>query len=454
MAVNGNDNVSFRGQNEEDGISNLHVTKAFAEFAANTKFESLPQQAIESLKIFILDYLRNGIRADSYCKSSAPIFKGMEAFCGNSSSGEATIFNKGHGYSPQFAGFMNATYAHSFDFDDTHQAASLHPGVTTFFAALAQAEVSGSDGKQLLTAIAVGYEITCRLGMALGRGAYTRGFHSTSAAGIFGAVATIGNLRGTDAPTMESAFGVAISEASGSMQYLENGAWNNPGLVVHNAFMCLAFAEAGVLSAEKPIEGKFGLLNGYTAKSSPAGLIEGLGQQLTFIDTAVKPYPGCRATHGAIDLAAKIRLSKTLPNNKPAGVKRLTIGVAAEVYALIGEAVENKIHPKNMVDAQFSVYYAFAVASLYGNEKGMGVFDYLTDPEVSNLLDLITVIPDNKINGAAAWLEVEWSDSTKTKDQIHYSRVTGEPSNPVTFEIAKRKFKQLVEPIYVIERVN
>lgn len=76
-----------------------------------------------------------------------------------------------------------------------------------------------------MLAMALGYEITCRVGRELGFEAYHRGFHNTSTAGIFGAVAAIAALRRLPAETIDMAFGLAGSKAAGSMQYLDNGSW-------------------------------------------------------------------------------------------------------------------------------------------------------------------------------------------------------------------------------------
>lgn len=455
MTSNGNQDGPANGENGNT-ISQPAVTKALAQFAAITTYESLPEKVVDNLKLFILDYFGNCIAGEKNCESSAPIFKGLQAFFGESPGrGKATIFNKGHGYSIQFAGLLNATFGHSLDFDDTYQEGSLHPGVTAISAAFAQAEISGSNGKELLAAIAVGYEVTCRLGKALSRGAYERGFHNTSTAGIFGAVAAAGKIRGLGPETIESAFGIAISLASGSMQYLENGSWNkrlHPGFAVHNAFLSLSMAEGGVLAAAKPVEGKFGLLHSYSSTGMVTGLIDDLGQQWCHSSTAIKPYPGCRATHGAIDLATKMRSTKTVEDGKRTAVSRFTIGISSAIYPIVGAAVGNKIHPKNTVDAQFSIYYQLATAWLKGNQAGLAVYDLLTDPEVYDLSSRTTVVADNQIVGLATWLTVDWADGTQTKGSIHQTEVTGEPANPITYETLTGKFKGLAEPVYGMER--
>jgi len=126
---------------------------------------------------------------------------------------------------------------------------SLHSGVIAISAALTQVELGDSgDMENFLLAMAVVYEITCRLGGELGFEAYSRGFQNTSTVGIFGAISTIAILKCLPSEIIEMASGLAGSKAAGSMQYLDNGSWNKrlyAGFAVHNALVRVALAVAG-----------------------------------------------------------------------------------------------------------------------------------------------------------------------------------------------------------------
>src|ERR671910_2657260 len=90
-------------------------------------------------------------------------------------------------YTPAGAALLNGALAHSLDFDDTHASATLHPGAPVIPAALAAAEMAGADGRTVLSAIVAGYEVTCRLALALpGGDHYDRGYHPTATCGAFG----------------------------------------------------------------------------------------------------------------------------------------------------------------------------------------------------------------------------------------------------------------------------
>lgn len=98
----------------------------------------------------------------------------------------------------------------------------------------------------------------------------------------------------------------------------------------------------------------------------------------------------------------------------------------------MGRPLQNKIHPKNIVDAQFSAYYQLATAWLDGNETGWGVYSRMHDNDVSELLDKITVDASDDLYALAARLEIHWEDGTTSVD-VERDPV-GEPSNPLTHE--------------------
>jgi 2-methylcitrate dehydratase PrpD len=75
------------------------------------------------------------------------------------------------------------------DFDDTHDFAVLHSGVSVIPSALALAEKEGASGKDLLTAVIAGYDVHSRLGFAAKVAPGISGWHYTSVFGVFGAAA-------------------------------------------------------------------------------------------------------------------------------------------------------------------------------------------------------------------------------------------------------------------------
>lgn len=351
---------------------------------------------------------------------------------------------------PQYAGLLNSAFGHSLDFDDTYADGTLHSGITTISAAMTQAEILGQEASSdlFVLAVCVGYEVTCRLGRQLGLESYNRGFHNTGTAGIFGAVAAIAVLKRLPVDVIEMAFGLAGSKAAGSMQYLDNGSWNkrlHPGFAVHDAFMCISLAEAGVIGATKIIEGKMGFLQAYSPKADQDlyRLIKDLGSEWVWLNSSLKPYPACRMTHGFIELAGNIHTTRSV---QASDVKRIEITMSPVNFLLIGDPTPNKIHPSNNIDAQFSVYFQTANALLYGSTTGIQAYHKLQDPEIKSLCGKSIVKTDASMGGFAAVLRIEWVDGKIEEESMRYP--LGEVQHPFTRDKVDEKFLSLAEPVY------
>ena len=421
----------------------LPATKIVAKFVTDVKPEDLSAPIKLKLKELLLDYVGVAAAASTGADSTDAILRGIMNF--DSTPGSNTVFNMGQKYTPRVAALLNGALSHSFDFDDTFAPGCLHPGTAIISATLAEAELINSNTAAVLTALAVGYEVVCRIAMQLADGSYKRGFHNTATAGIFGCISAIGSLRGSSAFTVEMAFGLAASKAAGSMQFLENGSWNkrlHPGFAAYDAFLCLSLAEAGVVGAEKCLEGRFGIFHAYSCREPDLELlVKDLKKQWFFTGTALKPFAACRMTHGAIDLASDLATSIGRD-----GVESITVTIRDGCWNIVGVPSSNKIHPQNIVDAQFSMYYQVAVAWLYGAGAGWSVYEKLGDSQVDALAGKITVVGSSEIDGLETTMTVKWVNGTSKSVSLH--RPLGEPSNPFTKDRVDEKFLGLVVPIY------
>ncbi|KAK5124678.1 hypothetical protein LTR85_001391 [Meristemomyces frigidus] len=448
------------------------ATYLLATFAATATPKHLTPSLREKVKEVLLDYIGVAAGALTHADSTTPIYNAISALQGptvtTTSPGVCTVIGKGapH-FLPQYAGLLNAAFGHSLDFDDTYAPGTLHAGVTAISAALAQTEsLVASQGEEVssteevMLAISVGYEVTCRLGRELGYEAYSRGFHNTSTAGIFGAVAAIAVLKHLPTETIEMAFGLAGSKAAGSMQYLDNGSWNkrlHPGFAVHDAFMCVALAEAGVIGATKILEGKAGFFNAYTPNQNINfhQLVDGLGEQWTWLASALKPYPACRMTHGFIELCGHIHDSHTQKTTTAAGkalsvedIRAIELTMSPSNHLLIGDPTPNKRHPTNVIDAQFSAYFQVAHALLHGAKTGdMAPYSRLHDAALHRMTDKITVRTDAAMKQFAAKVELVWQNGGEV-EAVEQEYPLGEVEHPFTRDKVEEKFRSLAGPVF------
>ena len=238
-----------------------NMTEKFAEFCAEIRYENLSSDVIKRTKLLILDTVGIIIRARHDAESTASLVAAIDRL--EMSNGSCQVFSDKNSYSPSAAALLNGTLAHSLDFDDTHAEASLHSSAPILSAALAAAQMNKSSGQELITACVAGYEIQIRLGLAGGSSAhYKKGFHPTATCGVFGAVASAGYLMGLTKDQFVSAFGIALSQSAGSMQFLTDGAWtkrSHVGQAAQNGLNCATMAAEGFqgpsqASSEMPAE--------------------------------------------------------------------------------------------------------------------------------------------------------------------------------------------------------
>lgn len=419
------------------------ATQALADFAASVNFDAIPQVTRERMKQCFLDFIGNSAFAALEAESSPAFRAGVQSLI--SGDGPGTVVGESRRYPYQYAALLNGAYAHTLDFDDTSLFGALHPGAAVIPAALAEAERTGASGRQFIEALAVGNEIACRVGAAIGETVYDRGFHNTSVAGIFGAVAAAAKLRGFDGAAIANAFGLAGSMAAGSMQYLANGAWNkrlHPGLAAHDALLTLAFAEAGTRGATAAIEGRYGVLCAYSNAPHPERMTERLGEWWAAGDIAIKPYPSCRLTHSAIDAALALRdRAKGFDN------VALELTLSPKAIQVVGEAVANKIHPSNIVEGQFSVYFQLATAWLDGHCNWQS-YGRLGQTDVASLESRITVLPDATLPPGGVILRVKGSPELC----VRLEEPLGEPGRPLHWKDMLGKYSGLAEPVYGKEK--
>lgn len=422
------------------------ITRRLAEYAVNLKFSDLPAATVEKTKQAILDLLGIAIRASVAGESSDVVRQVVDAL---GSSGKATGIGIGPRYQPHYAALLNGTFAHTLDFDDTHEGGSIHPGAPTIPAVLAIAEETHASGASAIAAIVAGYDATVRIAEAADPAAhYDRGFHPTATCGTFGATAAVANVAHASADVLENAFGINGSQSAGSLQFLENGAWNkriHTGLTAHNAILALRFAQAGALGARNALEGRSGFFRGYTDGADIEHVVRTLGEQFAVDETAFKPYPSCRYSHAAIDLIREIVAEAKL---KPEAVTAIRIGLPRKGMDLIGVPEDAKRTPRSIVDGQFSMFFLAAVALLH---ERMTWDDYklLGNADVVRTIERIEVREDPEIEARfptmAASVEIDANGTTIRR--INWTP-KGEPDKPLSWEEVEAKFISLARAVY------
>ena len=170
-------------------------------------------------------------------------------------------------------------------------------------------------------------------------------------------------------------------------------------------------ARHGYFGGSGPIEGKFGYFNLYTNDDrDPSAALVGLGSEWEVMNMAVKPYPCCRYNHATIDAVRDIVQEQGLG---PSDVSAINIEMGPTGYNLVASPPNEKRRPGNIVEGQFSVYFAAAAAVL--DPYTWDSYRLLGSPETERLMDVTTVGFDDSDDTMGSRVEVVAADGRRAR---------------------------------------
>jgi 2-methylcitrate dehydratase PrpD len=419
----------------------------YAAFTAGLHGENLPPEVVTAVKVNLLDTL--ACAAAGLTAPGVPEVVSLATEWGGAA--QALIWGTQTRVPAHHAAWVNGVMAHARDYDDTHDAAVLHAGVSVIPAALAAAELNPhATGGDLLAGVAAGLELMCRLGVATTIGIIESGFIYSSLFGYFAAAAAAARVAGLDAAGIQNAMGIAYSQAAGTHQVTRDAALTKrmqPGLAAQAAVMAVQLAQRGIRGAQNIFDGVDGLFRIYLRDGyDPACLREGLGKHWECLGLSYKPYPCCRFDHTAIDAALAIAGQ---PGFDPAAVTRIEVGVNRQCYQAVCTPPEMRRHPATVVQAQFSIPFTVA-AALIDREVGLRHFtaEGLKRPDILALAARVDCSVDEAI-------ERDWSRSiSPTALVVHAGHITfqnrtdypgGHPRAPMTGAARRTKLRDCIQ---------
>src|SRR5436853_2806652 len=331
------------------------ISETLAAFAHGLGSAAIPAQVRERAKHLILDATGIAFASGRYEFAH----KAMTALAGLGGEGSVPVIGLPARLPPRDAALINGILVHGLDFDDTHSGGIIHATASLWPTVMATSYMRGASGANLLTAYVAGIETAIRLA-AVGSGPFHQlGFHPTGLIGVFGCTLAAGTLMGLSPQALVSGQGIALSMASGSMEFLEDGAWTkrmHPGWAGVVGITAATLAKHGFVGPRGAYDGRFGLfashLGKYFEQADLALATENLGRSWQINEVAVKPIPACHFTHAAADAAAALRNAHGLAAND---IRRVRVLVPQEVEKTICEPVANQRNPANSDDAQFSL---------------------------------------------------------------------------------------------------
>ncbi|OZD13111.1 MmgE/PrpD family protein [Rhodococcus sp. 06-156-3C] len=406
-----------------------------ADFVTGLSYADLGDAVVDATKANILDTLVCAV-AGSTAPAVSEVRALVEEWAGTEQA-DAWVF--GGRYPAHHAAWLNSAISHARDYDDTHDAAILHAGISCVPAAIAAAQLRGGiSGKDLICSVAAGLEVITRLGTAVEVDIVESGFIYSSLLGYFGATAAAGRALGLDGLQMWDAFGIVYSSVAGNHQVTRDASLMKrlqPGLAAQAALVAVQLAARGVKGAREVFEGADGFNRIYLKNRVDVEIArEGLGARFELLNLSYKPYPCCRDTHSAIDAALEARGDATRPASD---IARIRVGVTGPGYQMVCVPEAVRLAPSTIVEAQFSIPYTVAAAWIDGAvEMRHFTPEGIVRADVLELATKVAPYVDDEIHAewhrfvTPARVIVEFTDGTTIESRVDYAK--GHPKNPMT----------------------
>jgi 2-methylcitrate dehydratase PrpD len=355
---------------------------------------------------------------------------------------QATLFGRGRKTDILHASLINGLASSIYSFDDTHETAVVHPSGPIAAAALALAEFRPVSGADLLTAFALGVEMTCRL--CLGTTVPPAdGSFAWSGTGIsvgLGAAVAAGRILRLDTQRMRVAMGLALSEACGFRAM--HGTATIALMPAHAGQMGLRaalLAERGFTAGLSALEGRSGYLSVFCTKPNLDALAGDLGERFELLRNTYKPYPCGIVIHPIIDACLKLR-----GDHNPDLGKIAHVAIQASPGAM---ALCNNRDPKDELQAHVSLHHWTAVALIRGTARiqDMDTETAVKDPELMAFQAKVEATLNPRIAADQTEVTLTMTDGTR-----HFRRIEhgiGSKLNPMSDADLERKFSGLAEPV-------
>jgi 2-methylcitrate dehydratase PrpD len=428
-------------------------TRSLAEYIAAFSYKDLPAEVVAHTKFCFIDSLGCALFG-----STLPWGKIITAFTKELGRGKgALIWGDGTEVPSTSAPLANGTLIHSFEMDDLHRVGVIHPGSEAIPAADALVRRAGEvDGKRLLAAVAVGYEVGCRVGMTGGASQLRRGFHPSATSGTFAAGAAAAKMLRLNPAKTVHALGIAGTQAAGLMaaQHASMVKRMHPGRSAQAGVYGALLAAKGFTGIEDVLEAPYGgFCSTFIDEPNLSHLTDQLGERFETLNVGFKPYPCCGSNHTSIDA-----LKKILREHAEVGadnVEKIRIHTTRATKLHVGWPYE----PKSMTTAQMNLLFCVAVLL---HDRDFFV-DQVTEKSIrrSDVLQTtkkIEVIEDPQFNALGdegrhgVELEVQLRNGKSYSEKVLHAK--GSDKHPMTQEEVLKKFRLLASRVLSRSRVE
>lgn len=425
-------------------------TRDLAQFIVDTTYSDLPAAVVDRMRLYVLDNLACGVAG---ADRPEPRMVGDFALAAKASA-ECSVFGCSWQTSASLATLVNGVAIGALEADHGYLPGSCHPGAAVFPAAAALGERESLGGKAFVTALVIGYEALCRIGLAATRSVEdVRGFHGPGTNAAFGAAAAASKVLGLDAVMTANALGIAGSHGGSLLEFRREGAMTKRLHVGRGSQMGLEaalFASMGMTGPTTVLEGAHGFLNAYSVAAKPEEITNDLGREWRMLDLLTRPFACHGSFHGAVQAVGRFRRQ-----HKPDPKKIRSIAVTTSEATL---AKHGEKRPTTVVGMQYSLPFTIA-AALARDVGDPRIFceDTVGDPVIRQLAEQVQLkgIPASSPCGGYQdpYAEIDIVADGEAHHLVADGYV-GHPDTPMQWTDAVEKFGRFAEPVIGAQAVN
>ncbi|MBI3935793.1 MAG: MmgE/PrpD family protein [Betaproteobacteria bacterium] len=410
-------------------------------YVAGALKKALPKEVAEKGRHHVLDTLAAMVSGSRLLPGEKAI--GYVRTLGGAR--EACVVGTGLVTSAVNAALANGMFAHADETDDSHHPSNMHPGCGIVPAAFAMAEREGRDGKSMLRAVVLGYDIGCRLTRALHPAAFRAAGHSNhSFGGVFGAAAAAGALARLDVTRVRHLLSYTAQQASGIRTFERDGehvlkAFVFGGMTARNGVAAATMVAHGLTGVADEFSGRRhrDFFSIYSPDPAPEEMVRGLGSEYEIMNTNIKKWSVGSPIQAALGSLQALMREHDL---KAAEVEKITVQVQDHEAAI----VDNRDMP------DICLQHLAAVMLLDGKVTFASAHDKarIRDRRVLALrkrIDLVGSAELTRSGGRQAVVEVVTRDGRRL---VHHTRaVRGTARDPMTRAEVEEKCMDLVAPM-------
>jgi 2-methylcitrate dehydratase PrpD len=414
-------------------------TGALARHMVASRTAVLPPAVIDAAKHRILDTL-GAMISGARMKPGLAALRYVQGLGGKP---EAGVVASAFRTSAVNAALANGMCAHADETDDFEPVTKAHPGSSAVPAALAMGEKNNASGMALIRAVVLGYDLGCRLLMALGPDSVRAGHRS--AEGTSSTYCALGSaiLAPLDETGMRHALSYGAQQVSGLWSWIDDEehiekAFDFAGMGARNGVAAVTMVEAGLTGVHDVLDGTHSLLKAMSAKPDPQALFAGLGKDFFVTRSAIKTYTVGYPNQSALDALLTLRRDNKLTADM---VKSVLVRLPTDAVGIVGTSAMPDVNNPHLV----------SVALLKGAVSFDDAHDaaLMKDPAVLAIRARVRVVADESLMDPAAprgaIVELTLNDG---RVLTHHTRFpSGTPENPLSADQVSAKVLDLIAPV-------